>query len=670
MKKRNGTDGSLLASLPWTLVALTFSLIPHVQYMPVWITVSFLACAAGRWLIEKQRRRLPPAWLRVVLALAGFIGVFASYESVSGVGPGSALLAVMAALKLLETRQRRDQFVLLFISIFLIMASLLREQYIWSLPFLIAGMMLTTTAWLRMSISTEVSICDTFGTGGRLLLYAAPLTLAMWIFFPRIATPFWAVPIDNGSASSGLNDQMSPGDISSLSLSDAVAFRVNFRSSAPPPRQRYWRGPVLHRFNGRTWTGNEATPDLRAQDSIQVSGEPVEYQVTMEPTQQQWVFALDIPYELSLEEAFMGPQQQVLRAQPVDRRTAYDAVSYLDYRTNVDLSQTARSWWYLRLPDDSNPRTVALAKQMHLVAGSDKAFISDVLDMFGKEEFFYTLEPPALGSNPVDRFLFDTRQGFCEHYASAFAVMMRAAGLPSRIVLGYQGGEMNPMSDYMIVRQSDAHAWTEVWLPEEGWLRADPTASVAPERINSGMSAARFGDAGASWGLRAPAQWLYNLGLTWDAVNAKWNGWILGYGPENQNRFMQWLGMDEPSWRKMALTLLVSVLVLIGGISFLLVRRYRPPQKDEAARLYLKFVRKVGIRTRSGETPREYAARIAAQNAAPATEVNAITDWYLAARYGPPDARSLEALQDAVRDFRAISSGRSNNHPETLQKAT
>ena len=651
MKRRNGTDGSLLASLPWTLAALTFSLIPHLQYMPVWITASFLACAAGRWLIEKQRRRLPPAWLRVVLALSGFVGVFASYESVSGVGPGSALLAVMAALKLLETRQRRDQFVLLFISIFLIMASLLREQYIWSLPFLIAGTMLTTTAWLRMSISTEVSIRDSFRTGGRLLLYAAPLTLAMWIFFPRIATPFWAVPIDHGSVSSGLNDQMSPGDISSLSLSDAVAFRASFRSNPPSPRQRYWRGLVLHRFNGRTWTGNEVTPDLQAQASIQVSGEPVEYQVTLEPTQQQWVFALDIPYRLSLEKAFMGPQQQLMRPQPVDRRVAYDAVSYLDYRTNVDLSQTARAWWYLRLPDDSNPRTVALAKQMHRVAGSDKAFISDVLNMFRDKAFFYTLEPPVLGSNPVDRFLFDTRQGFCEHYASAFAVMMRAAGLPSRIVLGYQGGEMNPMGDYMIVRQSDAHAWTEVWLPGEGWLRVDPTASVAPERINSGMSAARFGDLGASWGLKAPAQWLYRLGLTWDAVNAKWNGWILGYGPENQNRFMQWLGMDEPDWRKMTLTLLASVLALVGGISFLLMRRYRPPQKDEAARLYLRFVRKVAIRPLSGETPREYAARIAARNAASAIDVTAITDWYLAARYGPPDARSLEALRQAVRNF-------------------
>ncbi|HEX5766432.1 MAG TPA: DUF3488 and transglutaminase-like domain-containing protein, partial [Woeseiaceae bacterium] len=569
MKKQRATDGSLLASLPWTLAALAFSLTPHIQYLPVWITVSFLGCAAVRWHIERQREHLPPAWLRVILALSGFIGVFASYESVSGVGPGSALLAVMAALKLLETRQRRDQFVLLFISIFLIMASLLREQHIWSLPFLVAGVILTATAWLRMSISDVLRIRDSFGIAGRLLLYATPLALAMWIFFPRIATPFWSVPIDNGGATTGLSEEMSPGDISSLSQSDAVAFRVEFATQAPPPSQRYWRALVLHRFNGRTWSGNDPSIDLRAREEIQVSGEPVAYEVTMEPSQQQWVFALDIPLQWSLKRTFMGSQQQLMSVQPIDRRVAYDAVSYLDYRTNLDLSRMARSW-YLRLPDSRNLRSAELARQMREAAASDADYVNDVLGMFRREEFFYTLQPALLGDNPVDRFLFETREGFCEHYASAFAVLMRAAGIPSRVVLGYQGGEMNPLGDYLIVRQSDAHAWNEIWLEGRGWVRIDPTAAVAPERIEAGMSAARFGDAGARWGLTAPTRWLYNLELTWDALNAKWNGWVLGYGPENQNRFMQWLGMDEPDWRKMVLTMLAILLLMIGALSLLL----------------------------------------------------------------------------------------------------
>ena len=655
MRRRSGTDGSLLASLPWTLAALALSLAPHVQYLPPWITAAFLACSAGRLYIEQRRWRLPPAWLRVVLALAGFIGVFASYDAVSGVGPGSALLAVMAALKLLETRQRRDQFVLLFIAIFLIMASLLREQYIWSLPFLLVATVLTMTAWLRMSVTAEVTFRETFSTAGRLLLYAAPLTLAMWIFFPRIATPFWSVPIDTSAASSGLSDQMSPGDISSLSTSDAVAFRVSFKGSPPPPNQRYWRGLVLHRFNGRTWSGIDPGRDPRALDDVDVFGDPIAYQVTLEPTQQRWIFALDIPYQVSLDKSYMGPQQQMVSVQPLDRRVTYEALSYLGYRTNPDASP---GYWYLHLDDDSNPRTVAMAREMRRAAASDQAYINDVLQMFHEQEYFYTLDPPTLGSNSVDRFLFDTRQGFCEHYASAFAVMMRAAGVPSRIVLGYQGGEMNPVAEYMIVRQSDAHAWTEVWLPGRGWLRFDPTAAVAPERIDSGMSGARFGEAGASWGLTAPSRWLYNLALTWDALNEKWNGWILGYGPEAQGRFMEWLGMQEPNWRKMLLTLLVLLLALISAISLLLVARYRPPKKDEAARIYRQFVRKAGMRPGLGETPQAYAARLADANAASPDAANNITHSYLDARYGPPDAQALARLRSAVQRFHASGSGK------------
>ncbi len=269
MSKRIGTDGSLLASLPWTLGALAFSILPHVQFLPVWVTVIFIGCSAWRLQVERRRWRLPPAWLRIVVSLLCFSGVLASYESVSGVGPGSALLAVMAALKMMETKRRRDQFVLLFISIFLIMSSLLREQYLWSLPYLVAGVLFTMTAWLRMSNARPVPLTQSVRTSARLVLYAAPLTIAMWIFFPRIATPFWAVPIDTSSATSGLSDRMSPGDISSLSLSDAVAFRVKFDDVVPPPEQRYWRGLVLHRFNGRTWSGNDPEMGARARRDVE-----------------------------------------------------------------------------------------------------------------------------------------------------------------------------------------------------------------------------------------------------------------------------------------------------------------------------------------------------------------------------------------------------------------
>jgi transglutaminase-like putative cysteine protease len=651
MSKRSGTDGSLLASLPWTLAALAFSVVPHIQFLPLWATLAFLICSGWRWQVERKRWRLPPAWIRIVLALIFFIGVIAAYDSFSGVGPGSALLTVMAALKLLETKQRRDQFVLLFISIFLIMSSLLREQYLWSLPYLFAGVILTMTAWLRMSTSSRVNVAESFGTAVRLMAYAAPLTAAMWIFFPRIATPFWAVPIDTSSATSGLSDQMSPGDISSLSQSNAVAFRVRFEGAVPPPHQRYWRALVLHRFNGRTWSGDkEPTIGTRELRDIEYLGDPVRYQVTMEPTRQRWVFALEIPDKWDLDRTFMARQHQLARMQPIDQRIAYNVVSYPSFRLSNKSPGYFRSY-YTDLPENRNPRTLELARQMRDEAPDDEAFITNVLEKFNNEEFFYTLEPPPLGSNPVDRFLFDTRRGFCEHYASAFAVMMRAVGIPSRVVLGYQGGEINPMGAYMIVRQADAHAWTEAWLPDRGWYRIDPTAAVAPERIESGRSGAMFDGIGESWGLSAPSELLYKLALTWDVLNTKWNQWILGYGPENQNKFMEWLGMDEPDWRQMMLTLVAIVTVMIAIISVLLLLRYRPPPKDAAAILYRKFTEKTGVLPSRGETPLSYAVRLARERAALAGDAESITIQYLDARYGPPDLVAVENLKAAVHEF-------------------
>jgi transglutaminase-like putative cysteine protease len=445
---------------------------------------------------------------------------------------------------------------------------------------------------------------------------------------------------------------MSPGDISSLSLSDAVAFRVNFRGDAPPPQDRYWRGLVLGDFNGRTWTGNEPSVGSNSRLEVDYRGTPVHYQITMEPTRQHWVFALDIPYSWDLQQTHMGRQQQLARMMPIDQRISYNAVSHTDYRVNVRLSDWAKRN-YTQLPERRNPRTRALALEMRQQAGSDEVFINRVLRKFNAEQFFYTLQPPPLGNNPVDRFLFETRQGFCEHYASAFAVLMRAAGIPARIVLGYQGGEINPLGNYMIVRQADAHAWTEVWLPGRGWYRVDPTAAVAPERIDAGRSGAMFDGIGASWGLTAPSEILYQLQLTWDALNAGWNEWVLGYGPENQNLFLQSLGMNKPTWRKMMLTLIAVTVALIAIVSFLLMLRYLPPRKDPAAILYRKFTRATGVSPGRGETPLAYSNRVARQKADIAAAASDITEQYLNARYGPPQVLALEKLRESVSRFAA-----------------
>ena len=645
--RARGTDGSLLTSLPWTLSALMIAIAPHVPFLPLWITGAFLGCAAWRYMIEKRRRTLPSRWLRAALALFCFLGVLFTYSSISGVGPGSALLAIMAALKLLETRKRRDQFVLLFLSIFLVMSSLLREQYLWSLPYMIISMLVIMTAWLRMSAGESQSTRQSFATGGRLLMYAAPLAIVMWVFFPRIATPFWAVPIDTSQATSGLSDTMSPGDISSLSMSNDVAFRVSFDGPIPEPHERYWRGLVLTRFNGRTWTGRDPSISPGALDEIEVTGAPVDYEVTLEPTRQHWVFALDVPTQWSLSQTFMGPHQQLARSVPIEQRVAYKVRSHTDYRISSELSNLYRDW-YSSLPDGSNPRTAELARRMRDAAGSDRAFAEAVLQKLNREEYYYTLEPPPLGSNPVDRFLFETKRGFCEHYASAFSVMMRSVGIPSRIVLGYQGGEVNPMGGHLIVRQSDAHAWTEIWLDGLGWYRIDPTSAVAPERIDVGASDAAFESFGRAWGLNAPSRILHQARLAWDAVDAKWNEFVLGYGPEAQNSFMKWLGMDDPTWRKMMLTLILLVVGLVMLISAVLMFRYRPPPKDKAALLYQRFVNQTGLEPQTGETAGVFALRVAETGLLPPAAVDEITEAYLDARYGQNDESAFQRLKAAV----------------------
>jgi len=647
MAKPRGTDGSLLSSLPWTIGALALSIAPHIPYLPVWVTVAFFGCSAWRYVVEKRRRALPSVWLRAGLALFCFLGVLATYSTISGVGPGSALLAVMASLKVLETRQRRDQFVLLFISIFLVMSSLLREQFLWSLPYLLLGVLVIMTAWLRMSATPGETARQSFATGGRLLLYAAPVAAAMWIFFPRIAVPFWAVPMDTGTAQSGISDSMSPGDISSLSMSDALAFRVRFDGAVPEPKDLYWRGLVLAVFNGRTWTQNDPFEGPRAYEEVEVRGEPISYEITLEPTRQVWVFALDMPHSWELERTFMGPQHQLARAMPVDQRVAYKAVSYTDFTMNVELSQYARSW-YLRLPDASNPRTASLARDMREASGSDVDFIEAVLRKFNEEEYFYTLQPPALGSNSADEFLFETRQGFCEHYASVFAIMMRAAGIPSRVVLGYHGGEINPISGHMTVRQSNAHAWNEVWIDGFGWYRVDPTSAVAPDRIDYGGNDVANDGADASWGLVATMRLMNNITIAMDALDAKWNQWVLGYGPENQNRLMEWLGMQDPGWRKLMLTMVAVVAAIVAIISLLLMLRYRSPADDRATILYRRFAKKTGLELKVGETAAQFADRASGKSALPATTIESVTRAYHDARYGPADDSALQRLSAAV----------------------
>ncbi len=629
--------------------------LPHLARMPIWITALTAACVG--WRLAAAMRGWRPLWrvLRMLLALSVFVAVYATYGTINGIEAGSALLIVMMDMKLLESYRKRDFQVLMFIAYFLVLAQLLFEPAIWTLAYMVISVWVSTVALLQaVRMSGPLPAMSAGKLVARMMLFALPLMAILFLLFPRVPGPFWAMPTRSGSASTGLDDEMSPGSINALSLSDEVAFRVSFSDAVPPPSQRYWRGPVLHDFDGATWREAGRMPISRA--GIEPRGPAVRYRITMEPHDRPWLLALDYPQTWADVRAFLTFDYKLVARRPIDQLTAYEVLSYPEAITDPEISDWVRAW-SLQLPEDRNPRSRELGRRLRAQYPSDRQVVDAVLQKFTSEEYVYTLRPRALiGNNPVDEFMFESRRGFCEHYASAFTVVMRAAGIPARVVTGYQGGELNPINNRLTVRQSDAHAWSEVWLTGEGWLRIDPTAAVAPNRIEFGL-ADSVPAADAAPGLilrRLPL--LQSLRQSWDAIDSAWNEWVLGYGPDRQMALLRSLGVGDPDWRSLAAVMTAALAIVLTGLAAWLAWHYRPPGPDELQRLYSRFQGRLGrrgLRRQPWEGPLDFSARAADACPAHAGAIRRITTSYVRLRYGPHgDEDELERMRRLLRSFR------------------
>jgi transglutaminase-like putative cysteine protease len=542
-----------------------------------------------------------------------------------------------------------------------VFASLLYDTGIWSGIYLIAFVWITTTGLLQLArgggLLPSLALAR---VAGRLLLQAVPIMVVLFVLFPRLPGPLWGLPGDTSSGATGLSGEMSPGDITNLGLSDEVAFRVTFGSIRPSPSELYWRGPVLANFNGRTWSRDNGMR-RRPGDSLEFRGEPVRYEISLEPNDRPWLFSLDMPAEWSTDSRRrtigMGSDYQ-LRMFGAEARTSaltYTATSYTDYSAREPLSPTQRSL-FTRLPPDRNPRTRELAETWAAESPEPRAIVERALGFLREQEFFYTLTPPPLGRETADEFLFETREGFCEHYASAFTILLRSADIPARVVTGYQGGELNSFGDYYIVRQSDAHAWTEVWFEDEGWVRVDPITAVAPERIALGIDGAAIDRQTARAGVRSLAL-ARQLMQAWDTANTYWERWVVGYSFQLQRALIERLGFERPSLANLLAATIIAMIVLMLGLSVYLTARFRrESQRDPAARCFARFGRRLGrLRVepmRTGETPIQYAERAARTVPAAAERIRAVVGAYLAARYEPDrDGAALAHLDALVRDF-------------------
>ena len=649
--------------LLWTVAIVVGASLPHWPGLSPWIPALLLTAIAWRLGGAFYGWPSPSRLVRLPLSVGAFLAVLLQHRTLNGVEAGTALLVVMVALKVLESRNQRDQLVLIMLCYFLMFAALLADRGPLTSAYVVVLVWLTTVALIQIGRRGEFLPYRTTGLfSGRLLLHALPVMIALFVLFPRLPGPLWAIPGSTSSGATGLNDTMSPGDITNRALSDEVAFRVEFAGRPPRASDLYWRGPSLVNFNGRTWSMRQGmSRGERVAATIEYRGEPTSYHVTLEPNGRTWAFALDMPRQWS-DDVRMGSDYQLgmLFGGARARRLDYSVTSHVDYRAREPLNEGERET-FRALPPGSNPRARALAESW-LADGPDGATIVErAMTYIRSQPFVYTLTPPALGAQPVDEFLFETREGFCEHYASALTFLLRAAGLPARVVMGYQGGELNALGGYYIVRQTDAHAWTEVWLEEEGWVRVDGMAAVAPERVALGFDGLRIGGAtAAAAALRA--RWSRPIALAWDALNTRWQKWIVGYGPELQRSLLESLGFAnlrraQRSAVLLGLAVVATTALLIGLSAYLSWRQRQRVGIDAAALCFAAFVRhlarlKVAVRAPS-EGPRAYAERAAAALPYAAAGIHDVAELYLRARYEPDaDGSALAALTAAVAAFR------------------
>ncbi|MGA0706933.1 MAG: transglutaminase TgpA family protein [Steroidobacteraceae bacterium] len=641
-------------SLPWAAGALAFAILPHLQLIDAWIGSLALMLIGWRLLVSRQGWPLPGRVARTLMTLGAGVAVFATRGAVTGLDAGSALLVLMAGLKVVETQTRRDHVIVVFIGWFLCLAALLHDQSLLTAAWVLIAFWLLAATLLTVARTGEGGLTRSpFGVTGRMLVLALPLMVALFLFFPRVAGHFWGIP-GSDRAISGLGDELAPGDISELTLADTVAFRVRFDGPLPPPEERYWRGPVLSETDGYSW--RQPRGQLYPFQALELSGSPLGYQVTMEPSGRRTLLALEMVDGIPATLGRQSWDYRLVAEHPIDAVIQYRMTSHTRYRTGEPLATSLRRH-NLSLPADANPRSRELALSLREAAGSDRAFIAAVLQRFRDQEFFYTLRPPLLQRNAVDDFLFNTRRGFCGHYATSFSTLMRAAGLPARVVTGYQGGDWNPRGGYLVVRQSHAHAWSEVWLEGSGWTRVDPTAAVAPERILQDLQSALPAEDPAPGRLVRSIGALWELSLTLDGLRAAWNDWIVRYSADTQTTLLEELGIEEPDWRQLGVALVIALGCGLLWVVASLAWSYRPKSVDAPQRWYLKFNRRLaaaGLPRRPEESATAYLARVVEARPELASEARAITRAYLTARYEPvTDGLPLTRLSALVRHFRA-----------------
>lgn len=646
-----GKTNLSVMNLSAILLCVLVVMAPHAPHVPRW-TVAF--CLIGiliRLLTALQHRALPSRWLMLIFAAVAIGGVFFSYGTLFGRDSAVTLLLTMTVLKLLEMRSRRDITVAVVLCYFLAITTFFYTQTMFTALYSIGAVWLITGTMVSLEhVAVPGQFKQVARTSGVLLAQAIPVMLLLFVLFPRVEGPLWGLPRFENAGRTGLSDKMSPGSMSRLSLSDEIAFRVTFETPPPDPKQLYWRGPVLWDYDGRTWTAGQRIS--LSSFRYERRGELLRYSVTLEPHDKRWLFMIDLPASLP-PKSLLTRDYQVISFRPVQQRMLYTAESSPYYRAGMEAlpGELQRA---LELPESTAPETRRMVRNWNNSGLSARQIAERALDMFRNQPFIYTLEPPPLDKDPVDQFLFETRRGFCEHFASSFAVMMRAAGVPTRVVTGYLGGDTNPVDGYLVVRQSEAHAWNEVWIGGEGWVRYDPTAAVSPLRIERGIATAVPESDAQPLLRRTRLQWVIEMRHQWDAVTNAWNQWVLGYSQERQYRFLSSFGFSNIGWQDMVIALMLATAMIVLGFAIAMFLRLRAQSADAVQGLWLRYCKMMaarGVARAASEGPKDFTERVAKRFPGLREQARRIGELYMELRYGSAGRRA-RWRSPAVRELR------------------
>ncbi|MDM0113032.1 DUF3488 and transglutaminase-like domain-containing protein [Variovorax sp. J22R133] len=656
MKSRLARLGALPRDARDTLFLLcviALIVLPQVSHLPWWCTALTVVILGWRGTLAVQAKPLPGMWMRLTLLGAALVATGITYRTLLGRDAGVTLVVLLLAMKTLELRARRDAFVIFFLGFFAMLTNFFYSQALLTALAMLLALLGLLTALVNAHMPVgRPPLMQAARTAASMALLGAPIMVALFVLFPRMA-PLWGTPSDAMAGRTGLSNTMRVGAVAELALDSTIAARIQFENNRiPPQRELYFRGPVLAQFDGQEWKALSSFAAARVPTNLKVQGAPVRYEVTLEPANHPWLLTLDVAptapdapgYELQ-----QTGDLQWMSNRPTTDMVRYRAVSFPQY-TSGPVNRVAGLQAYTALPTGLNPRTVALAAQMRAdpaLSGRRTAdFVRAALERLRTGGYSYTLDPGVYGLDSADEFWFDRKEGFCEHISSAFAVLMRAAGIPARIVTGYQGGEINDVDGFWTIRQSDAHAWTEVWQEGTGWVRVDPTAAVSPGRVGAFQRlAAPTGVFAGAFNAMSPT-FAQHVRAAWEAVNNGWNQWVLNYTQGRQLNLLKNIGFSAPSMQDLVSLLLALLIgVSLAGAAWTLWER---SQHDPWLRLLARTrtrLQRAGVDLPESVPPREMAKRLRNQFG---ESVDDVCEWLLrleSQRYSPAPAQALSALR-------------------------